>query len=195
MNHNPPVTGRFSERDRAADGSYAGRRPPSLPAAIHALFHGRVLIQYRPDLPRACGPPPAAAGFLGLRSGAAVREPDRNASSGRSDVVPERHDMPPGRRRATSAAGVPGRQARLRPGVLVDHRREPGALRLLVRAARHHVHRLDRPQALLEAPAEEARTQRHEQRERLVRPPPPRRAAAPSCRPRSRRRRAPSART
>ena len=51
VNHNPPVTGRFSERDRAADGSYAGRRPPSLPAAIHALFHGRVLIQYRPDLP------------------------------------------------------------------------------------------------------------------------------------------------
>ena len=51
VNHNPPVTGRFSERDRAADGSYAGRRPPSRPAAIHALFHGRVLIQYRPDLP------------------------------------------------------------------------------------------------------------------------------------------------
>ena len=51
VNHNPPVTGRFSERDRAADGSYAGRRPPSLAAAIHALFHGRVLIQYRSDLP------------------------------------------------------------------------------------------------------------------------------------------------
>jgi hypothetical protein len=52
VDHNPPVTGRFSERDRAADGSYVGRRSPSPAAAIHALFHGRVLIQYRPDLPQ-----------------------------------------------------------------------------------------------------------------------------------------------
>jgi hypothetical protein len=51
-NLNPPVSGRFSERDRAADGSYVGRRPPSLAAAIHALYHGRVLMQYRAGLPR-----------------------------------------------------------------------------------------------------------------------------------------------
>jgi hypothetical protein len=51
IDHNPPVTGRFVERDRAADGSYAGRRSPSLSAAIHSLYHGRVLVQYRPDLP------------------------------------------------------------------------------------------------------------------------------------------------
>jgi len=48
---NPPVTGRFTERARTADGSYAGRRPPGLAASTHALFHGRVLFQYRPDLP------------------------------------------------------------------------------------------------------------------------------------------------
>jgi hypothetical protein len=47
---NPPVTGRFSERDRAADGSYVDRRTPSLAATIHAIYHGRVLIQYRSDL-------------------------------------------------------------------------------------------------------------------------------------------------
>jgi hypothetical protein len=48
--HNPPVSGRFFERQRAADGSYVGHQSPSLGAAIHALYHGRVLIQYRPDL-------------------------------------------------------------------------------------------------------------------------------------------------
>jgi hypothetical protein len=53
MRTNPPVTGRFRERDRAADGSYVGRRSPSLAATTHALFHGRVLVQYRRDLPPA----------------------------------------------------------------------------------------------------------------------------------------------
>jgi len=48
MKTNPPVTGRFVERARFADGSYAGRRPPSPDAAMHALLHGRVLLQYRP---------------------------------------------------------------------------------------------------------------------------------------------------
>ena len=48
--HNPPVSGRFFERQRAADGSYAGRRSPSLGAAVHALYHGRVLVQYQPGL-------------------------------------------------------------------------------------------------------------------------------------------------
>src|SRR5215210_3473451 len=47
---NPPVTGRFVERIRARDGSYAGRRPPSLLATTHALLHGRVLFQYRRGL-------------------------------------------------------------------------------------------------------------------------------------------------
>jgi hypothetical protein len=50
MNTNPPVTGDFVERARAADGSYAGRRPPSLQATLHAMFHGRVLFQYRPGI-------------------------------------------------------------------------------------------------------------------------------------------------
>jgi hypothetical protein len=48
METNPPVRGRFVERIQTRDGSYAGRRPPSLEATIHALYHGRVLIQYRP---------------------------------------------------------------------------------------------------------------------------------------------------
>ena len=48
---NPPVTGRFTERARTGDGSYAGKRPPSLAATTHALFHGRVLFQYRPNVP------------------------------------------------------------------------------------------------------------------------------------------------
>jgi len=51
MKTNPPVMGRFAERARVADGSYVGRRPPSLEATTHAMFHGRVLFQYRPDLP------------------------------------------------------------------------------------------------------------------------------------------------
>jgi hypothetical protein len=48
--HNPPVTGKFLERNRAADGSYVGRRSPSVSATVHALYHGRVAIQYRPEL-------------------------------------------------------------------------------------------------------------------------------------------------
>jgi hypothetical protein len=52
MDTNPPVTGRFRERARAADGSYVGKPQPSPEATIHALFHGRVLLQYRPGLAR-----------------------------------------------------------------------------------------------------------------------------------------------
>ena len=51
MKTNPPVTGAFVERARVADGSYAGRRPPSLNDTVHAMLHGRVLFQYRPGLP------------------------------------------------------------------------------------------------------------------------------------------------
>jgi uncharacterized protein DUF3105 len=47
---NPPVTGVNVESARFSDGSYAGRRPPSLDASVHALLHGRVLFQYGPDL-------------------------------------------------------------------------------------------------------------------------------------------------
>jgi Protein of unknown function (DUF3105) len=47
---NPPVTGRFVERILAADGSYAGRRPPRPIATMHALLHGGVLLQYRRDI-------------------------------------------------------------------------------------------------------------------------------------------------
>src|SRR3954453_19227348 len=50
MDTNPPVTGRFSERARAADGAYVGERQPTPEATIHAMFHGRVLFQYRPGL-------------------------------------------------------------------------------------------------------------------------------------------------
>lgn len=50
---NPPVTGRRVEQTIAADGSHIGREPPSINASIHALLHGRVLIQYRPGLPEA----------------------------------------------------------------------------------------------------------------------------------------------
>jgi hypothetical protein len=50
MRTNPPVTGTFIERARVPDGSYAGRRPPGLADTIHAMFHGRVLFQYRPGL-------------------------------------------------------------------------------------------------------------------------------------------------
>ena len=52
MRTNPQVTGQFVERARVADGSYAGRRPPDLADTIHALFHGRVLFQYRAGLGR-----------------------------------------------------------------------------------------------------------------------------------------------
>jgi hypothetical protein len=50
---NPPVSGRVDERAVAKDGSYVGRRAPSARAATHALLHGRVVLQYRPDLPPA----------------------------------------------------------------------------------------------------------------------------------------------
>src|SRR4051812_2280877 len=50
MHTNPPVTGRFRERARTPDGSYLGKRPPTLEASMHSLFHGRVLLQYRPGL-------------------------------------------------------------------------------------------------------------------------------------------------
>jgi hypothetical protein len=47
---NPPVSGHVDERVWADDGSYVGRRPPSELAAVHALLHGRVLMQYQPRL-------------------------------------------------------------------------------------------------------------------------------------------------
>jgi hypothetical protein len=48
---NPPVTGHRVEQSVAADGSHIGRATPSPNATMHALLHGRVLIQYRPGLP------------------------------------------------------------------------------------------------------------------------------------------------
>jgi uncharacterized protein DUF3105 len=50
---NPPVTGRVDERVTAQDGSYVGRSSPSTLASTHALLHGRVLLQYQPELPAA----------------------------------------------------------------------------------------------------------------------------------------------
>jgi hypothetical protein len=48
---NPPVSGRVDERVTANDGSYVGQRSPSALASTHSLLHGRVLIQYQPQLP------------------------------------------------------------------------------------------------------------------------------------------------
>ena len=50
---NPPVSGPLDERAIADDGSYVGRRSPSVPASMHSLLHGRVLVQYQPQLPAA----------------------------------------------------------------------------------------------------------------------------------------------
>jgi hypothetical protein len=50
---NPPVNGRVDERVTADDGSYVGRRSPSALASMHSLFHGRILVQYQPQLPAA----------------------------------------------------------------------------------------------------------------------------------------------
>jgi len=52
-NSNPPVSGRVDERVYAKDGSYVGRPAPTTLASVHALLHGRVVLQYRPDLPGA----------------------------------------------------------------------------------------------------------------------------------------------
>jgi hypothetical protein len=52
-NSNPPVGGRVDERVYATDGSYVGRRPPTKLASVHALLHGRIVLQYRPELPAA----------------------------------------------------------------------------------------------------------------------------------------------
>jgi Protein of unknown function (DUF3105) len=49
-NSNPPVSGRVDERVYAKDGSYVGRRAPTTLASVHALLHGRIVLQYRPDL-------------------------------------------------------------------------------------------------------------------------------------------------
>jgi hypothetical protein len=49
----PPVSGRVDERISAEDGSYVGRPAPSTLASVHALLHGRVVLQYRRDLPAA----------------------------------------------------------------------------------------------------------------------------------------------
>ena len=43
---NPPVSGRVDERISANDGSYVGRRPPTTLASLHALLHGRIVLQY-----------------------------------------------------------------------------------------------------------------------------------------------------
>jgi hypothetical protein len=49
---NPTIGGRVvNERVIARDGSYIGRPSPSPHPALHALMHGRVLVQYRRGLP------------------------------------------------------------------------------------------------------------------------------------------------
>jgi hypothetical protein len=68
MDTNPAVTGRFRERAQAADGSYVGKPQPTPEATIHALFHGRVLFQYRPGL---------AQGDIGALDRLTRADPDR----------------------------------------------------------------------------------------------------------------------
>ncbi len=47
---NPPAFGPHNPV-AAADGDYVGQGPPQLEMSVHALEHGRIEIQYRPDLP------------------------------------------------------------------------------------------------------------------------------------------------
>ncbi|MCW2991860.1 MAG: hypothetical protein JWM73_2454 [Solirubrobacterales bacterium] len=49
---NPPTNGPHFPAP-AADGDYAGLVPPPTEQVVHSLEHGRVVIQYRPGLPRA----------------------------------------------------------------------------------------------------------------------------------------------
>ena len=49
---NPPTTGKFRESERTADGDYTRSRTPPLRATVHALLHGRILLQYKPGLQR-----------------------------------------------------------------------------------------------------------------------------------------------
>ncbi|MGI8580054.1 MAG: DUF3105 domain-containing protein [Solirubrobacteraceae bacterium] len=48
---NPPVFGPHNQTP-ASDGDYVGQGPPAAENLLHALEHGRVLIQYRPGLPK-----------------------------------------------------------------------------------------------------------------------------------------------
>jgi len=49
---NPPAFGPHNPV-ASADGDYVGQGPPELEMSVHALEHGRIEIQYRPDLPSA----------------------------------------------------------------------------------------------------------------------------------------------
>jgi hypothetical protein len=49
---NPPTNGPHFPVP-GADGDYAGQTPPPTEQVVHALEHGRVVIQYRPGLPTA----------------------------------------------------------------------------------------------------------------------------------------------
>lgn len=48
---NPPTNGPHA-RTWARDGSYAGLTPPPTEQVVHAQEHGRVVIQYAPNLPK-----------------------------------------------------------------------------------------------------------------------------------------------
>jgi hypothetical protein len=49
--HNPPVFGQHSPT-YAQDGNYVGVDQPATETVVHALEHGRVVLWYRPNLPR-----------------------------------------------------------------------------------------------------------------------------------------------
>jgi hypothetical protein len=50
----PTTGGRVrNERITAEPGSYVGRRPPTARGTLHALMHGAILVEYRPDAPPA----------------------------------------------------------------------------------------------------------------------------------------------
>lgn len=49
--HNPPTSGNHWP-NAADDGNYVGQDPPPAERTTHSLEHGRIDLQYRPDLPQ-----------------------------------------------------------------------------------------------------------------------------------------------
>jgi hypothetical protein len=121
---NPPVSGRVDERVWASDGSYVGRRSPSTLAAVHALLHGRVVFEFRPDLPAAqIGALDRLVRAPRAVPDTGVRQSHRDAGTGGRDRLPHAHDVP-GRERADArgAGGLSGPPGELRTGLLAPVR-------------------------------------------------------------------------
>src|SRR5919109_4536780 len=133
-------------------------------SSVSSKFTGRVMLSVRET-------PPGGPQHRALDAGPVLRrvDPVRLAEAGDGGLEHGRNGRSPAR-----SARAPDRRDRPRgpqAAALVQHRREPGALRRAVVAQGHEIHRLDRAEALLEAPAEQGRSQRYEQGQRLLRPP------------------------